>query len=124
MLAAAGGDYGVFGSAGAHADDLPPTPGGPDPARGPATFERIRQIHAGVLDVGYAQVGPAHGAAVLLLHGWPYDIHSYLEVATRLADRGCRVIVPHLRGHGSTRFLAASTPRSGQQAALGADLIA
>jgi pimeloyl-ACP methyl ester carboxylesterase len=61
---------------------------------------------------------------VLLLHGWPYDIHSYLEVATRLADRGCRVIVPHLRGHGSTRFLAASTPRSGQQAALGADLIA
>ena len=83
-----------------------------------------RQIAAGVLDVGYLELGPADGPPVMLLHGWPYDIHSYVEVAPMLAAKGCRVIVPHLRGHGSTRFLASTTPRSGQQAAIGADVVA
>jgi pimeloyl-ACP methyl ester carboxylesterase len=87
-------------------------------------FGPIHQVDAGVLNIGYAELGPSGGAPVILLHGWPYDIHSYREVATQLADRGCRVIVPHLRGHGTTRFLDQSVPRSGQQAALGADVIA
>lgn len=83
-----------------------------------------RQIRAGELEVGYHEAGPADGDVVVLLHGFPYDIHSYVEVAPTLAADGLRVIVPHLRGHGSTRFLDPATPRSGQQAALGADLVA
>jgi len=84
----------------------------------------LRQINAGVLDVGYHEIGPIDGPPVLLLHGFPYDIHSFIEVAPLLADRGCRVIAPHLRGHGTTRFLDNATPRSGQQASIGADVIA
>ncbi len=84
----------------------------------------IRQIEAGVLDVGYLDIGDRSGPAVFLLHGWPYDIHSYVDVAPRLAARGCRVIVPQLRGHGTTRFRDVTEPRSGQQAAIGADVIA
>lgn len=84
----------------------------------------IRQIEAGELSIGYAELGPENGIPVLLLHGWPYDIHSYEEVAPLLASRGCRVIVPHLRGHGTTRFLSDATPRAGQQAAVGKDVIA
>lgn len=84
----------------------------------------IKQIRAGVLDVGYYAVGPEDGPTALLLHGWPYSIESYVEVAPMLAARGCRVIVPHLRGHGTTRFLESATPRSGQQGAIGADVIA
>jgi pimeloyl-ACP methyl ester carboxylesterase len=84
----------------------------------------IKQIKAGLLDIGYYEAGPNDGPPVLLLHGFPYDIHSYVEVAPMLAARGCRVIVPHLRGHGTTRFLDSATPRSGQQASIGADLIA
>lgn len=76
-----------------------------------------------VLDVAYAEIGPASGRPVVLLHGYPYDVHSYVEVAPRLAGLGFRAIVPHLRGHGPTRFLDGETPRSGQQAALGADVI-
>jgi len=83
----------------------------------------IKQIACGDLSVGYAEVGPKDGKPVLLLHGWPYDIHSYAEVAPILARNGCRVIVPYLRGHGSTRFLHGATPRSGQQAAIGKDVI-
>jgi pimeloyl-ACP methyl ester carboxylesterase len=83
----------------------------------------LKQIKAGVLDVGYYDVGPRDGLPVVLLHGWPYDIHSYADVAPLLAHRGCRVVVPHLRGHGTTRFWDPATPRSGQQAAIGADLI-
>lgn len=90
----------------------------------PAPLAPIRQIKAGVLDVGYYEVGATVGPPVVLLHGWPYDIHSYVDVAPLLAARGCRVVVPHLRGHGTTRFLDSGTPRSGQQAALGADVIA
>jgi pimeloyl-ACP methyl ester carboxylesterase len=84
----------------------------------------IKHIDAGVLNVGYVEVGPASGWPVILLHGFPYDIHAYDEVAPQLAAEGARVIVPYLRGYGPTRFLSPATPRSGQQAALGADLLA
>jgi pimeloyl-ACP methyl ester carboxylesterase len=87
-------------------------------------FDVIKQIDAGVLNVGYADVGPRDGRAVVLLHGWPYDIHSYVEVAPLLASAGYRVIVPYLRGYGTTRFLSGDTSRNGQQAALAADTVA
>src|SRR3954447_6909571 len=88
------------------------------------TFGPLKQLDAGVLNVGYAELGPPHGGAVVLLHGWPYDIHSYVEVAPLLASAGYRVVVPYLRGYGTTRFLSGDTPRNGQQAALAADTIA
>lgn len=87
-------------------------------------FGTIKQIDAGVLNIGYAELGPLTGKPVILLHGWPYDIHSYAEVADILAAKGYRVIVPHLRGHGTTRFLSADTVRNGQQSALAVDVIA
>jgi hypothetical protein len=79
------------------------------------SFGSMKQIDAGVLNVGYAEAGPADGPAVILLHGWPYDIHSFVDVAPLLAWVGYRVIVPHLRGHGTTRFLSSGTFRNGQQ---------
>ena len=88
------------------------------------SFEALRQVEAGVLNVAYAEAGPADGPAVILLHGWPYDIHSYAEVTPELAAAGYRVIVPYLRGYGPTRFLSDDTPRNGQQSALAADTIA
>ncbi|MFH1341747.1 MAG: alpha/beta hydrolase [Pseudomonadota bacterium] len=87
-------------------------------------LEPLRHVEAGVLDVAHYEAGPADGPAALLLHGFPYDIHSYVDVAPILAAQGCRVIVPYLRGYGPTRFRDKATPRSGEQAALGADLIA
>jgi pimeloyl-ACP methyl ester carboxylesterase len=84
----------------------------------------LEQIEAGLLNVGYAEAGPADGPAVLLLHGWPYDIHSYVEVAPLLAAQGYRVIVPYLRGYGRTRFLSDETFRNGQQSVLAVDTIA
>ena len=87
-------------------------------------LEPLRHVDAGVLNIGYYEVGPADGSVAVLLHGFPYDIHSYVDVAPILAAQGCRVIVPYLRGYGPTRFLEASTPRSGEQAAIGADLMA
>ena len=89
-----------------------------------ASFGTLHQVDAGVLNVGYAEAGPADGPAVLLLHGWPYDIHSYVDVAPLLAAHGYRVIVPHLRGYGTTRFLSDDTVRNGEQAALARDAIA
>jgi pimeloyl-ACP methyl ester carboxylesterase len=89
-----------------------------------ATELETTQVDAGVLSVGYADVGPRDGPAVLLLHGWPYDIHSYAEVAPLLAAEGYRSVIPYLRGYGTTRFLSDETPRNGQQAALAADAIA
>ncbi len=83
----------------------------------------IRQIDAGTLNVGYYETGPADGRPVILLHGWPYDIHSFADVAPLLAAKGYRVIVPHLRGYGTTRFLSSDTPRNGQQAVLAVDII-
>jgi pimeloyl-ACP methyl ester carboxylesterase len=87
-------------------------------------FGALKQIDAGVLNVGYAEAGPSDGRAVMLLHGWPYDIHSYVDVAPLLAKAGYRVIVPYLRGYGSTRFLSSDTLRNGQQSALALDTIA
>jgi pimeloyl-ACP methyl ester carboxylesterase len=88
------------------------------------SFAALKQIDAGVLNIGYAEAGPADGPAVILLHGWPYDIHSFVDVAPVLAAAGFRVIVPHLRGYGTTRFLSPDTPRNGQQGALAIDVIA
>lgn len=87
-------------------------------------MQALRTLPAGVLDVAFHEAGPADGPAVVLLHGFPYDIHAYAEVLPPLTARGCRVIVPYLRGYGPTRFLSLDTPRSGEQAALGADLLA
>ncbi|MFC8239784.1 alpha/beta fold hydrolase [Streptomyces chartreusis] len=87
-------------------------------------FSRLKQVRAGLLDVGYAEAGPAHGPAVICLHGWPYDIHSYVDVAPLLAAQGYRVIVPYLRGHGTTRFRSAGTFRNAQQSAIALDVIA
>ena len=97
------------------------------PAVKPGTntsFGTIRQIHAGLLDVSYAEAGPAGGPPVILLHGWPYDIHSFVDVVPLLASAGYRVIVPYLRGYGATRFLSSETIRNGQPSALAVDVIA
>jgi pimeloyl-ACP methyl ester carboxylesterase len=92
------------------------------PSPGSRLLEPLKTIRAGVLDVAYYESGPADGTPVVLLHGFPYDIHAYADVAGPLAHAGLRVIVPYLRGYGPTRFVDPRTPRSGQQAALGADL--
>jgi pimeloyl-ACP methyl ester carboxylesterase len=88
------------------------------------SFGPVKQVDAGLLNVGYAEAGPADGPAVILLHGWPYDIHSFAEVTPALAAAGYRVIVPFVRGYGTTRFLSNGTARNGQQAAVAADVIA
>jgi pimeloyl-ACP methyl ester carboxylesterase len=87
------------------------------------SFAALKQVDAGLLNVGYAEDGPPDGPAVILLHGWPYDIHCYVDVAPSLAAKGYRVLIPYLRGYGSTRFRSADTFRTGQQAALAADVI-
>jgi pimeloyl-ACP methyl ester carboxylesterase len=89
-----------------------------------ASFGPLKQVAAGDLEIGYAEAGPAAGRPAILLHGWPYDIHSFVEVAPLLAAAGFRVIIPYLRGYGTTRFLAADTLRNGQPAALAQDAIA
>ncbi|WP_420997328.1 alpha/beta fold hydrolase [Cupriavidus sp. 30B13] len=97
------------------------------PAIRPGThtaFGQLRQVDAGELNIGYAEAGPASGPVVILLHGWPYDIHSFVDVAPVLAAAGYRVLVPHLRGHGTTRFLSAKTFRNAQQAVVALDIIA
>ena len=88
-----------------------------------AGFASLKHINAGVLNVAYAEVGPTSGRAVLLLHGWPYDIHSYVEVAPLLASAGYRVVIPYLRGYGDTRFLSGETFRNGQPSALARDVV-
>jgi len=107
----------VRGDAQTASPRLPATPSTPG-------LGAIKQIDAGPLSVGYAELGPENGMPVILLHGWPYDINAFIEVAPVLAARGYRVIVPHLRGHGSTVFRSAATPRNAQQAALATDGIA
>jgi pimeloyl-ACP methyl ester carboxylesterase len=87
-------------------------------------FGELKEIAAGVLNIGYADVGPAAGSPVVLLHGWPYDIHSFVDVAPLLAAKGYRVLIPYLRGYGTTRFLSTGTVRNGQQTALAADCVA
>jgi pimeloyl-ACP methyl ester carboxylesterase len=88
------------------------------------SFDAIEQIDAGTLNIGYVDTGPKDGQPVILLHGWPYDIYAFVDVAPILASAGYRVIVPYLRGYGSTRFLASDTPRNGQQAVVAVDIIA
>ena len=88
-----------------------------------ATFDQLKQIDAGVLNVGYAEAGPVDGPAVILLHGWPYDIYSFVDVTPLLTSAGYRVIVPYLRGFGTTRFLSDRTVRNGEQAAIAVDII-
>ena len=119
----AAAELGLIGPAAARQEKKKPA--GP-PSNRPRTntsFGALRQIDAGVLNVGYAEAGPAAGLAVILLHGWPYDIHSFVEVAPRLASAGYRVIVPHLRGYGTTRFLSKDAVRNGQPAALALDVV-
>ncbi|MEB7635422.1 alpha/beta fold hydrolase [Klebsiella aerogenes] len=86
-------------------------------------FDKVQQINAGDLNIGYVDMGPRDGQAIILLHGWPYDIQSYAQVAPALAQKGYRVIVPYLRGYGSTRFLSEKTPRNGQPSAMAADIV-
>ncbi|MGH8082137.1 MAG: alpha/beta fold hydrolase [Lysobacter sp.] len=119
-LTLAAGQLGVIGSALAGPAQAAPV----KTSSQAASWGPLKQIDAGVLRVSYAEIGPANGPAVLLLHGWPYDIHTYAEVAPLLAAKGYRVIVPYLRGYGSTEFLSSDTPRNGQQAALATDAIA
>jgi pimeloyl-ACP methyl ester carboxylesterase len=88
------------------------------------SFAPLKQIDAGVLNIGYAEAGPADGPVVILLHGWPYDIYSFVDVAPLLASEGYRVIIPYLRGYGTTRFLSSETPRNGQQSVVAVDVIA
>jgi pimeloyl-ACP methyl ester carboxylesterase len=88
------------------------------------SFGPLKEIDAGVLNIGYAEAGPTSGPAVILLHGWPYDIHSFFDVAPLLAKVGYRVIIPYLRGYGTTRFLSSEAVRNGQQSALAVDVIA
>jgi pimeloyl-ACP methyl ester carboxylesterase len=96
------------------------------PVRASSTkrLEPLGHVDAGVLNIAYYEAGPADGPVVMLMHGFPYDIHSFVDVAPQLAEQGCRTIVPYLRGYGPTRFRDAATPRSGEQAAVGADLMA
>ncbi|MGJ5199597.1 alpha/beta fold hydrolase [Bradyrhizobium sp. HKCCYLRH1030] len=91
---------------------------------GNTSFASLKQINAGLLDIGYAEAGPTGGPPVILLHGWPYDIYSFVDVASILASAGYRVIVPYLRGYGTTRFLSEATLRNGQPSAIAADVIA
>src|SRR3954469_5033069 len=99
--------------------DLPPIEPGTH-----TSFASLKQIDAGLLNVGYAEAGPTDGPAVMLLHGWPYDMHSYVDVAPLLAAAGYHVIVPYLRGYGTTRFLSNETFRNGQQSVVALDIIA
>jgi pimeloyl-ACP methyl ester carboxylesterase len=100
------------------------TPASPTKPGANTSFSSIKQIDAGLLNIGYAEVGPANGPPVILLHGWPYDIYSYVDVAPLLASKGYRVLVPYLRGYGTTRFRSTDTFRNGQQAAVALDIIA
>jgi pimeloyl-ACP methyl ester carboxylesterase len=120
----AAAELGIIGSAQAQASKKGPAI---LPAIKPGTntsFGALKQIDAGVLSIGYAEAGPADGPVAILLHGWPYDIHSYVDVAPLLASAGYRVIVPYLRGYGTTRFLSNDTVRNGQPSAVAADTVA
>ena len=116
--------FGMIETAGAQSGKTRPTQ---LPTIKPGTntsFASLKQIDAGLLNVGYAEAGPADGPPVILLHGWPYDIHSYVDVAPLLASAGYRVIVPYLRGYGTTRFLSSETFRNGQPSVVALDIIA
>ena len=122
-MTVAAAQFGMGGSAeaqtGATKPNLPAIKPGTN-----TTFAPLKHIDAGLLNVGYAEAGPADGPVVLLLHGWPYDIYSFVDVAPLLASAGYRVIVPYLRGYGSTRFLSSETFRNGQQSVVAVDIVA
>ena len=113
------GQFGMIGSAHAQSSKINPIKPGTN-----TSFSSLKQIDAGLLNVGYAEAGPANGSPVILLHGWPYDIYSFVDVAPLLASAGYRVYVPYLRGYGSTRFLSNEAFRNGQPSAVAADIIA
>jgi pimeloyl-ACP methyl ester carboxylesterase len=115
---------GMIGSAKAQSSEMKPTGATTIKSGTNRSFGPLKQIDAGLLNVGYAEAGPTNGPAVILLHGWPYDIHTYVDVAPLLASKGYRVIVPFLRGYGTTRFLSSDTFRNGQPSALAFDIIA
>ena len=115
---------GIFGAVDAKASGAIPAAGAASKPGTNTSFGPLKQINAGLLNVGYAEAGPADGPIVILLHGWPYDIHSYVDVAPLLASKGYRVIIPHTRGYGTTRFLSSETFRNGQPAAGALDIIA
>src|SRR5262249_24086851 len=110
----------------AHAQAVPPKLPEPVITQTPAhtSFSTLKQVDAGLLNVGYAEAGPATGSPVILLHGWPYDIYSFVDVAPLLASAGYRVVVPYVRGYGTTRFLSADTFRNGQPSAVAVDTVA
>jgi pimeloyl-ACP methyl ester carboxylesterase len=112
----------MISSVDAHANDTSPSPS--IMRRMQTTFGSLKQIDAGALNVGYAESGPSTGPPVVLLHGWPYDIHTYVDVAPLLAAKGYRVIVPYLRGYGTTRFRSSDTVRNGQQSVIAVDIVA
>jgi pimeloyl-ACP methyl ester carboxylesterase len=119
VLTIAAAELAIVGAAYAQSGKIGPIKPGTNTSFGP-----LKQIDAGVLNVGYAEAGPARGPAVILLHGWPYDILSFVDVAPVLASAGYRVIVPYVRGYGTTRFLSSETFRNGQPSAVALDLIA
>src|SRR6266446_10595186 len=122
--AIAAAQFVINGSADAQSDTTKPArPSTITPGTN-TTFGPLKQIDAGLLNVGYAEAGPADGPPAILLHGWPYDIYSFVDVAPLLASAGYRVIVPYLRGYGTTRFLSRETFRNGQQSVLAVDILA
>jgi pimeloyl-ACP methyl ester carboxylesterase len=124
VLSLAADQLGVPRSAAAQPGGVDPTQvrtGGPGV---PRAFGPLKQIEAGVLEIGYVDAGPVHGPVAILLHGWPYDVCSYAEVGPLLTSAGYRVIVPYLRGYGTTTFISADTPRNGQQSAFAVDVVA
>ncbi len=124
-ISLAAGPLFMAGLADAKPDELKPAGAATPVALGANnSFDTIKQINAGVLNIGYAEAGPAGGSPVILLHGWPYDIYSFVDVAPLLAAKGYRVIVPYLRGYGTTRFLSNSTFRNGQPSVVAVDTIA
>ncbi len=124
VMSLAATEFVTIGSAVAQTDRAEPADDAMTKPETDASLGSPKQIDAGVLSVGYAELGPPDGPPVLLLHGWPYDIHAFVDVAPLLASKGYRVVVPYLRGYGTTRFLAHETMRNGQQAALAVDVIA
>nr|WP_314582347.1 alpha/beta hydrolase [uncultured Pseudomonas sp.] len=124
ILAMALMQFGAFGAASsASAADTPATAIGPITPGTNTSFGALKHVKTPLLDVAYAEVGPADGPVVILMHGWPYDIHSYVDVAPALAAKGYRVLIPYERGYGDTKFLSAKTIRNGQPAALATDLV-
>ena len=123
-LTIAATQLGMFGSASAQSNKEKGARGPAIKAGAHTSFDSLKQVDAGLLNVGYAEAGPANGGPVILLHGWPYDIYSYVDVAPLLASAGYRVIVPYLRGYGSTRFLSSDTFRNGQQSVVALDIVA